>query len=95
VFHLDVAMVFKCFSGVFASVSDAYFKCFICFLLYVAIVAFRCFKSTQVLHMGWAWKAAGGAGDVRGGAGDIWGGASDFWGGAGPLLWRPLASLTR
>jgi hypothetical protein len=35
---------FKCFSGVFASVSDACFKCFICFQSYVAIVALG-FKS--------------------------------------------------
>jgi hypothetical protein len=36
VFHQNVAymfaVVFKCFSGVFASVSDVYFKCFICLL---------------------------------------------------------------
>jgi hypothetical protein len=34
VFYLDVAYVyngFECFSDVFASVSDACFKCFICF----------------------------------------------------------------
>jgi hypothetical protein len=30
------AIVFKCFSGVFASVLGAYFKCFICLLWYVA-----------------------------------------------------------
>jgi hypothetical protein len=44
VFYLDVAYVyngFKCFSGVFAGVSDA---CFICFQIYVAIVASGCFK---------------------------------------------------
>ena len=39
------AMVFKCFSGVFASVSDACFKYFICLLLYVATVKSRYFKS--------------------------------------------------
>jgi hypothetical protein len=42
VFYLDVVYVyngFKCFSGVFASISDACFKCFICFQSYVAIVA--------------------------------------------------------
>jgi hypothetical protein len=32
-------------SGVFASVLDACFKCFICLLLYVAMVASRYFKS--------------------------------------------------
>jgi len=47
-FYLDVAYVyniFKYFSGVFASVSDACFKCFICFQTYVAIVAYGCFKT--------------------------------------------------
>jgi hypothetical protein len=37
-FHLDVAYVssgFQMFSDVFASVSNACFKCFICLLLYV------------------------------------------------------------
>jgi hypothetical protein len=29
-FYLDVAYVLQWFSSVFASVSDAYFKCFIC-----------------------------------------------------------------
>jgi hypothetical protein len=40
VFYLDAAYVydgFKCFSGVFASVSDACFKCFICFQTYIKI----------------------------------------------------------
>jgi hypothetical protein len=39
------AMVFKVFSGVFASVSDSCFKCFICFQTYVASVA------SGVLHV--------------------------------------------
>ena len=39
------AMVFKSFSGVFVSVSDARLKCFICLILYVATVASECFKS--------------------------------------------------
>jgi hypothetical protein len=39
------AVVFKCFSGVFASVSDACFKYLSIFLLYVAIVASGCLKS--------------------------------------------------
>jgi hypothetical protein len=46
------AMIFKCFFDVFASVSDAYFKCFIYLLLYVGTVAFGCFKVDRVLHMG-------------------------------------------
>ena len=36
---------FKCFSGIFTSVSDLYFKCFICLQTYVASVASECFKS--------------------------------------------------
>ena len=52
VFYLDVVyMVLKCFSGVFASVSDACFKCFICLQTYVASVASGCFKSRSVLHL--------------------------------------------
>jgi hypothetical protein len=46
--YLDVAYVyngFKCFLGVFASVSYAWFKCFICFQTYVTIVASGCFKT--------------------------------------------------
>jgi hypothetical protein len=38
-------VVFKCFSGVFASVSDACFKCLIYLLLYVVTVASGYFKS--------------------------------------------------
>ena len=33
------------FLDIFASVLDAYFKCFICFQTYVAIVASGCFKT--------------------------------------------------
>ena len=44
-------MVLKCFSGVFASISDACFKCFICLQTYVASVASGCFKSRSVLHL--------------------------------------------
>jgi hypothetical protein len=45
---LDVAHVYngcKCFPGVFASISDTYFKYLICFQTYVIIVASRCFKT--------------------------------------------------
>jgi hypothetical protein len=38
-------MFFKCFSCVFASVSDVCFKCFIFLQMYVANVAYGCFKS--------------------------------------------------
>jgi hypothetical protein len=54
------AMVFKCFSVVFASVSGACFKCFICLLLYVATVTSECFKSrSDVAHrmrVGSGWR---------------------------------------
>jgi hypothetical protein len=46
------AMVFKCFSCVFASVSDTYFTCFIYLLLYVATVASGCFKSRSSIAHG-------------------------------------------
>jgi hypothetical protein len=39
------AMVFKYFSSIFVSVSNAYFKCFIYLFLYVTTVASKCFKS--------------------------------------------------
>ena len=49
VFYLDVAYVlqwlFKCFSGVFASVLDVCFNCFICLQTYVVNVLSGCFKS--------------------------------------------------
>jgi hypothetical protein len=74
------AMVLKCFSGVFASVSDACFKCFICLLCMLQLLHLNVSKIDRVLHMKCVWEAAGGAGDVQGGA--------------GLLLWRSLASLT-
>jgi hypothetical protein len=43
--YLDVAYVLQWFSSVFASVSDACFKCFISLQMYIACVAFGCFKS--------------------------------------------------
>jgi hypothetical protein len=48
VFYVDVAYVcnnFQVLSGIFASVSDACFKCFICLQMYDASVASGCFKS--------------------------------------------------
>ena len=48
IFHLDVAYVwngFQVFSRVFASVSDACFKCFICLQMLVANILSKCFKS--------------------------------------------------
>ena len=54
------AMVFKCFSDVFASVSDACFKCFIYLLLYVVTVASGCLSSRSgVAHgmrVGSGWR---------------------------------------
>jgi hypothetical protein len=43
------AIVSSVFSGVFASVSDICFKCFICLHMYVASVASGCFKSRLVV----------------------------------------------
>ena len=46
------AMAFQVFSGVFASVSDACFKCFICLQMYVANVLFGSFRSrSSVAHV--------------------------------------------
>jgi hypothetical protein len=42
---------FKCFSGVFASVSDAHFKCFLCLQTYDANIVFGCFKIDVMLHL--------------------------------------------
>jgi hypothetical protein len=50
------AMIFKCFSGVFVTVLDACFNCFICLQTYIASVASECFKSrsgvANVMRMG-------------------------------------------
>jgi hypothetical protein len=64
---------FQVFSGVFASVSDACFKCFICCLLYVQLLHLDVSNVDQVLYMGCAWKVAGGVGDVRDGMGPLLG----------------------
>jgi hypothetical protein len=56
------AMVLKCFSSAFVSVSDACFKCFICLQMYVVGAVSRCFKKKiRMLYTGYAWKAGGGA----------------------------------
>jgi hypothetical protein len=75
--------VSKCFQ-----VFQAYvWKCFIYLLLYVGTVASECFqKVDQVLHIGYVWEVADGAGDVRGGVGDVWSRAVDIQGGVDPLL---------
>jgi hypothetical protein len=44
-------MVFKCFLDVFASVSDAYFKCFIYLQTYVASLHLDVSKVDRVLHL--------------------------------------------
>jgi hypothetical protein len=75
------AMVSKCFSGVFASVSDTYLKCFICFFCMMKMLRLDVLKVDRVLHMGCAWEMASGVDDVRCGA--------------GPLLVRSLVSPMR
>jgi hypothetical protein len=63
VFHLDIEYIcndFQLFSGIFISVLDALFKCFICVLLYVAIVSFGCFKNrpgvAHGMRVGSGWR---------------------------------------
>ena len=36
-------------------------------------------KVDRVLHMGWAWEAAGGADDIWGGVGDIRAAQDHYW----------------
>ena len=60
-----VTTVFKCFSRVFASVSDTCFKCRICLLLYVANIASGYFKSISGVAQRCAWEARGGASGPR------------------------------
>jgi hypothetical protein len=74
------AMVFKCILGVFVSVSDACFKCFICLFLMLQLLHLNISKVDQVLHMGYMQKAAGGAHNI--------------WGGVDPLLVHSLAHPT-
>ena len=81
------AMVFKCFSDVFASVSEVCFKCFIYLFCTLQLLYLDVSKVDPVLHMGCVWEAAGGADDVRGGVGNV-------RGSAGPLLVCSLASMT-
>jgi hypothetical protein len=92
VFHLDVAYVcndFQMFSDVFASVSDACFKCCIYLLVYVAtLLHLDVLKVDRVLHMGCAWEAVGGADDVRGSMGDV-------RGSTGPLRVHSIVISTR
>jgi hypothetical protein len=55
-----VAMVFKCFMCFFASVSDAYFKCFICLQMYVVNVSSGYFKNRSgVAHVATAPMVGG------------------------------------
>jgi hypothetical protein len=54
VFYLDVVYVcnsFKCFSGVFASVSDKYFKCFIVLRRMLQLLYLHISKLDRVLHL--------------------------------------------
>jgi hypothetical protein len=66
-------MVFKCFLGVFASVLDVCFKCFIYLLLYVVTIAYEYLKSRSGVAHGIRVGAVGGASNVRGDASDVWG----------------------
>ena len=63
VFYLDVAhafaIAFQAFSGVFASVSDAYFKYFICLQTCVVNVSSGYFKSRLDIVAGDSPAAAG------------------------------------
>ena len=71
-FHTNVAsilsrccicfvMAFQVFLGVFASVSDACFKCFIFLEMHVAKVLSGCFKSRSGVTHGMRVEAGGGA----------------------------------
>jgi hypothetical protein len=44
-------MVFKCFLGVFVSVSDVCFKCFICLQSILQVLHLDILKVDRVLHM--------------------------------------------
>jgi hypothetical protein len=48
------ALVFKCFSAIFASVSDVCFKCFICLFFILQLLHLNISKVNRVLHMGYA-----------------------------------------
>jgi hypothetical protein len=56
------AMIFNCFLDIFASVSDACFKCFI-YLFYVATVA-GCFKNRSGFTHGMCIEVASSADDA-------------------------------
>jgi hypothetical protein len=58
------AMVFKCFSGIFASVSSIFFL--ILQLLYLDVS-----KVDRVLHIGCTWESISGMGDVQRGTGPL------------------------
>jgi hypothetical protein len=74
-------ILFKCFSGVVASVSDACFKCFCSvFLLMLQLLLLYVSKVNHVLHMGCAWKAAGGANDIRAARGTARAACARSWG---------------
>jgi hypothetical protein len=82
VFHLDVANVCNCFQiflGVFTSVSDSCFKCFIYLILYVATIIYTCFKCRSGVAHGMCIKSGGWRGRRLGGVGDVWSGAGDVW----------------
>jgi hypothetical protein len=84
VFHLDVAYIcngFQVFLDILASVSYACLNVSSVFFCMLQLLHLNVLKVDQVLHMGCAWEAAGGAGNVRGNTSQ--------------LLRRSLASPTR
>jgi hypothetical protein len=82
------AMIFKCFSGVFASVSSVFF-----YMLQLSYLIVS--KVNRVLPMGFAWEAVGGADDIQGGMGDVRGGAGDVRDGSSCWCTRSRALHTR
>jgi hypothetical protein len=66
-FHLDVAYAcngFQVFSGIFASVLNTCIKCFICLLCILQLLHLGVLKVDRGSHIGCAWEAADGAGDI-------------------------------
>ena len=92
VFYLDVAYVcnvfqifFRRFSQVFQTLVSSVLSVFFCMLQLLHLMIL---KLDWVLHMGYAWEAAGGTDDIRSDAGNI-------RGDTGPLLVRSLVSPMR
>jgi hypothetical protein len=74
-FYLDVVYVcngFQVFLGVFVSISEVCFKCFICLQTHVASVTFRCFKSRSNVVHGMRVRSRRRHGRRQGGVGPAW-----------------------